>query len=526
MAVVVLAMAVVDTAMLGELMFRGDVTIREVPVAVLDTEQAVVTKRGGNFSNNNNRFGYGGNQQRWNTGQGGGYVNRPRAHGTEVAARNSIDADLLQQTVQAVVAAVTAATKISEPPAVQVPQAAAVADDTGAATGQQVGLPVAAPNSTVQQPTVTCQGIQDIQGAIAKGKDNEGQGPLKKKKKEDKAGCFRSCYLLNAPKPTTTIHGYANEALMFFELPCGAFKAKAENPKLAKVTVDGDAMTIPEIIEQLKKIVPSEKFNWEEGFFKLRFEVEIAQQSQEVNMMDANNGNDGNDGAHHGEGNNGGGHAMDMDNKGNDMDATSNNNEQDASNMNNGVDGMQEQLCNLDAIQIGTMHVKLTPTDPWPRGSSSGSSPVGAWDLGLQAATGQQVASGQQLPHAANGEQRMHADRQQQQRLPTSSRALSPAASTRVGVSCTDTAGHPVSATCRRDADGGSSAAGEHLSAACASSAPQRIQMSGAGGPGLGTVASGNHLPMIGTAAPGVAVDVSLEGSAVHGFSVGNAQIG
>jgi hypothetical protein len=29
------------------------------------------------------------------------------------------------------------------------------------------------------------------------------------------------------------------------------------------VTVDGAAMTIPEIIEQLKKIVPSEKFTWE-----------------------------------------------------------------------------------------------------------------------------------------------------------------------------------------------------------------------------------------------------------------------
>jgi hypothetical protein len=62
------------------------------------------------------------------------------------------------------------------------------------------------------------------------------------------------------------------------------------------------------------------------------------------------------------EGKNGGGHDMDMENKGNNMDATSNNNEQDASHMNNGVDGMQEQLCNLDAIQIGTMHVKLTPT--------------------------------------------------------------------------------------------------------------------------------------------------------------------
>jgi hypothetical protein len=58
-------------------------------------------------------------------------------------------------------------------------------------------------------------------------------------------------------------------------------------------------------------------------------------QPQEVNMVDANNGMDGNDGAHQGEKKNGSGHDMDMDNKGNDMDATSNNNEQDASHMNN-----------------------------------------------------------------------------------------------------------------------------------------------------------------------------------------------
>jgi hypothetical protein len=55
---------------------------------------------------------------------------------------------------------------------------------------------------------------------------------------------------------------------MFFELACGAFKAKVENPKLAKVTVDGDAMTIPDLIDQLKKIVPSDKFNWEVFHFK------------------------------------------------------------------------------------------------------------------------------------------------------------------------------------------------------------------------------------------------------------------
>jgi hypothetical protein len=83
---------------------------------------------------------------------------------------------------------------------------------------------------------------------------------LKIKKKEDKQGCFRckhlghyiddcptlfcdlcesihhvasACHLLQAPKPTAIMHGYPNEALMFFEFPYGAFKAKVDNPKLA-----------------------------------------------------------------------------------------------------------------------------------------------------------------------------------------------------------------------------------------------------------------------------------------------------
>jgi hypothetical protein len=76
-------------------------------------------------------------------------------------------------------------------------------------------------------------------------------------------------------------------------------------------------------------------------------------------MVDANNDNDGNGDAHHGEGNNGGGHAMDMDHKDNEMDATTNNNENDVSNANNGLDWMQEQLQHFDAIQIGKMNVKL-----------------------------------------------------------------------------------------------------------------------------------------------------------------------
>ncbi|KAM0893153.1 hypothetical protein ACQ4PT_025290 [Festuca glaucescens] len=65
------------------------------------------------------------------------------------------------------------------------------------------------------------------------------------------------------------------------------------------------------------------------------------------------------------EGNNGG-NAMDMDPKTNDGDATSNNNDQVGPNGNNGGDGMQEQLEHFDAIRIGSMNVKLSPSGSSP----------------------------------------------------------------------------------------------------------------------------------------------------------------
>jgi hypothetical protein len=264
---------------------------------------------------------------------------------------------------------------------------------------------------------------------------------------------------------------------MFFELSCGSFKAKVENPKLAKVTVDGDAMTIPEIIEQMKKIVPHEKFNWEvfhlkdnifrvklpskqevqrlknfgtyictdresclsfdvwsvledplymlpevwvrvsglpsdvitdylslwgvgtlfgktldadmaytrknkvlrikigcldsrlipadsdmfirRGFFKLKFEVENAQGTQEDNTVQINNGNDGNGDAKDGEGNNGDDSAMDMDPKKNEADDISSTKGNVESKGTNGGDGMQEQIEHFEAIQIGSISLKF-----------------------------------------------------------------------------------------------------------------------------------------------------------------------
>ncbi|KAM0842689.1 hypothetical protein ACQ4PT_058202 [Festuca glaucescens] len=284
-----MAAAVVATAMLEAPLFRGDAMLRDLVVEGLGMDLAgdfmvlvllVLEEAVTLFMANP--------VVRWAT-----------LRGAEGGSRTSFDADLLHQTVQAVVAAVTAATKVTESSAVHAsPAPTGVAGTGGAATtvagsggaamvdSQQVGVPVAVPNPNEQQ-NGTIQGIPEGTQVAAKGKDIEGQGPPKKKK-EDKAGCFQckkpghyiddcptpfcdicesihhatpACHLLNAPKPSATLHGYANEALMFFEMPCGAFKAKAENPKLAKVTVDGDVLTIPEIIEQLKKIVPSEKFN-------------------------------------------------------------------------------------------------------------------------------------------------------------------------------------------------------------------------------------------------------------------------
>ncbi|KAK1616412.1 hypothetical protein QYE76_021929 [Lolium multiflorum] len=430
-----------------------------------------------------------------------------------LAATLSVEAGIIRKgspaVQQAVVAAVTAATKAVEPTIAPVSHVVVQNGERG----QQKGVPGAAPASS-QLPSEVGQGTQVLEEPT-KGKECEVQG-AQKKKKEDKAGCFRckkpgyhiddcptpfcdlcesihhitsACHLLNAPKPNAILHGYANEALMFFELACGAFKAKAENPKLAKVTVEGATMTIPELIEQLKKIVPSEKFNWEvfhfrdniyrvklpsklevqrlknfgtylctdreaalsfdlwssveeplytlpevwvrvtglpsdirsdylslwgvgtlfgktldvdmaytrknkvlrtkigcldrtlipphsemfirRGFYKLFFEVEPNNGSQEVNMAEAHNGDDGHDDANNGEDSHDGGNAMDMDPNGVDEGNKSDNVDKEETNEKSEVEGMQVQSNLVDAIQIGTMKISISPKDSVARGSIS-----------------------------------------------------------------------------------------------------------------------------------------------------------
>ncbi|KAM0921975.1 hypothetical protein ACQ4PT_006455 [Festuca glaucescens] len=541
-----------------------------------------------------------------------------------------IDAELLQQTVQAVVAAVTAAQKVPE--AAGASQVHETVETEVGVTNRDAVASVAVPTVVQQQGVAAMQEGTDPQMTAAKGKEDEGPGPSKKKK-EEKMGCFRckkpghyiddcptsfcdlcesvnhstsACHLLHAPKPTAIIHGYANEALMFFELPCGAFKAKVENPKLAKVTVDGDAMTIPEIIEQLKKIVPHEKFTWEvfhfkdniyrvklpskqevqrlknfgtyictdresclsfdlwssleeplymlpevwvrvsglpsdmradylslwgvgtlfgktldvdmaytrknkmlgikigcldsrlipadsdvfirRGFFKLKFEVENIQGSQEVNMVDVNNGNDGNGDAKDGEGNNGGANAMDMDPKRSEGDATSNNNVNGESNGNNGGDGMQEQIEHFDAIQIGSMNVQLSPIDSMLRESLSGLYPAGPRVTNLQAANGQRCSA-----PAASGDLLGQGERRDPGQSPPAAEACVGGDQRRCWQQQTGACGrvgHDM-------AEEGFSAAQVVQMAASGRVSPQKILEAGAGGPGL-QKAVGNDAAMIG----------------------------
>jgi hypothetical protein len=101
----------------------------------------------------------------------------------EGAPRGGIDADLLQQTVQAVVAAVTAATRPKDVPVAQPPVVAQVSVPASD-IAQAVEAPVAVPSSSASLAIPECNEMAAID------KENEGQG-APKKKKEDKAGCFR-----------------------------------------------------------------------------------------------------------------------------------------------------------------------------------------------------------------------------------------------------------------------------------------------------------------------------------------------
>jgi hypothetical protein len=70
-----------------------------------------------------------------------------------------------------------------------------------------------------------------------------------------------SCPILSLPKPAMIMHGYAQEQLMFFEVPMtGDIRPRVENTRMGRVTVHNGTMTIPKIISQLQWVVPDEHY--------------------------------------------------------------------------------------------------------------------------------------------------------------------------------------------------------------------------------------------------------------------------
>jgi hypothetical protein len=96
------------------------------------------------------------------------------------------------------------------------------------------------------------------------------------------------------------------------------------------------------------------------GFLKLFFEVEQDKRNQEVDMVEANNGEDGNDDAANEDQNKEGGNDMDMDPKGQNETKSANNEVQNGVSINDGVQGLK--LAQTE-VNIGTIKIPITPAD-------------------------------------------------------------------------------------------------------------------------------------------------------------------
>jgi hypothetical protein len=75
---------------------------------------------------------------------------------------------------------------------------------------------------------------------------------------------YDDCPLLDAPKPQIIMHGYADEKLLFVECPITkSYKPKLESTRVGILSVTGGELSIPEIVAQLRRLVPSDDFHWE-----------------------------------------------------------------------------------------------------------------------------------------------------------------------------------------------------------------------------------------------------------------------
>ncbi|KAM0838614.1 hypothetical protein ACQ4PT_060844 [Festuca glaucescens] len=237
---------------------------------------------GNNNFNSNNRNGYNGGRSNFNQyrNSGGGSFDLVIQNGASLAG---INPDLLKEAMQGVVTALAATAQRGGAEGIPTSALAAAAPTAG-----QSVAPVVQQSQTLVPGPQQAQPMQLDSTTLPK---PDAPNPAKKAKKADKNPCFRckqpghqfdtctapvcdlceppnhissACPLLQAPKPPVTMYGYAIEQLMFFELPTGGtYKPKVDNVKLVKVTIEGGPMSISEIAECLRRIVPVENFQWE-----------------------------------------------------------------------------------------------------------------------------------------------------------------------------------------------------------------------------------------------------------------------
>jgi hypothetical protein len=80
------------------------------------------------------------------------------------------------------------------------------------------------------------------------------------------------CPLLNAPKPQIIVHRCADEKLVFFECPVTrSYKPKLQSTHIGILSVTGGELSIPQIVTQLQRLVPSDDFHWRSNKWVITF---------------------------------------------------------------------------------------------------------------------------------------------------------------------------------------------------------------------------------------------------------------
>ncbi|KAM0931335.1 hypothetical protein ACQ4PT_000385 [Festuca glaucescens] len=151
-------------------------------------------------------------------------------------------------------------------------------------------VPVAQQNLGMAQPAPDFIPLDGGQARINDGQTGENDSS-KKAKKNDNLKCYRcgikghfffecttvlcdyceladhasaECPMLRAPKPQVIMYGHADEKLVFFEFPATkTYKHKMESSRMGMLSVTGDELTIPQIVAQMRRLVPSDDFHWD-----------------------------------------------------------------------------------------------------------------------------------------------------------------------------------------------------------------------------------------------------------------------